>query len=95
MRPIRADVRTVFVIGIGAGDPEHLTLQAIAAMNRVDVFFTVDKGPATEDLSRLRGEWAVNMITCVKCVSLSVAIASRRAGRSASGILPRITICGR
>ena len=33
--------RTVYVIGIGAGDPEHLTLQAVAAMNRVDVFFTI------------------------------------------------------
>lgn len=63
MRPTRADVRTVFVIGIGAGDPEHLTLQAIAAMNRVDVFFTVDKGPATEDLSRLRGELLARHVT--------------------------------
>ena len=36
--------RTVYVIGIGAGDPEHLTLQAVAAMNRADVFFTIDKG---------------------------------------------------
>ena len=27
-------------------DPEHLTLQAVAAMNRVDVFFTIDKGEA-------------------------------------------------
>jgi len=46
--------RTVYVIGIGAGDPEHLTLQAVAAMNRVDVFFTIDKGEATADLSDLR-----------------------------------------
>jgi precorrin-6A synthase len=49
-------VRTLYVIGIGAGDPDHLTLQAVAAMNRVDVFFTVDKGPATRDLARLREE---------------------------------------
>lgn len=46
--------RTVYVIGIGAGDPEHLTLQAVAAMNRVDVFFTIDKGGATADLADLR-----------------------------------------
>jgi precorrin-6A synthase len=46
--------RTVYVIGIGAGDPEHLTLQAVAAMNRVDVFFTIDKGEATADLIALR-----------------------------------------
>ncbi len=41
-------MRTVYVIGIGAGDPDHLTLQAVAAMNRVDVFLTVDKGAASD-----------------------------------------------
>jgi precorrin-6A synthase len=49
-------VRTVYVIGIGAGDPEHLTLAAVAAMNRVDVFFTIDKGEAKADLVALRTE---------------------------------------
>jgi precorrin-6A synthase len=48
--------RTIYVIGIGAGNPEHLTLQAVAAMNRVDVFFTIDKGEATADLAALRAE---------------------------------------
>jgi len=47
-------VRTVYVIGIGAGDPEHLTLQAVAAMNRADVFFTIDKGEEKADLAGLR-----------------------------------------
>jgi precorrin-6A synthase len=46
--------RRIYVIGIGAGDPDHLTLQAVAAMNRVDVFFTIDKGEATADLADLR-----------------------------------------
>jgi precorrin-6A synthase len=48
--------RTVYVIGIGAGNPEHLTLQAVAAMNGIDVFFTIDKGEATADLAALRAE---------------------------------------
>src|SRR4051812_10452927 len=48
--------RTVYVIGIGAGHPEHLTLQAVAAMNRVDVFFTIDKGEAAADLGAFRAE---------------------------------------
>ncbi len=56
-------MRTVYVIGIGAGDPEHLTLQAIAAMNRVDVFFTVDKGAAKDDLGRLRTELLARHVT--------------------------------
>ena len=46
--------RTILVIGIGAGDPEHVTLQAIRALNRVDVFFAPDKGEEKEDLSALR-----------------------------------------
>lgn len=44
--------RTVLVIGIGAGDPEHLTLQAAAAIGRADVFFEIDKG--VPDLAALR-----------------------------------------
>jgi precorrin-6A synthase len=47
-------VRTICVIGIGAGDPEHLTLQAVAAMNRVDVFFLIEKGEVTGELAQLR-----------------------------------------
>lgn len=49
-------MRTVQVIGIGAGDPEHLTLQAVAAMRRTDVFLTIDKGEPTADLAGLRAE---------------------------------------
>jgi precorrin-6A synthase len=55
--------RTVYVIGIGAGDPEHLTLQAVAAMNRVDVFFTIDKGEATDDLAALRKDLLARHVT--------------------------------
>ncbi|WP_238011979.1 precorrin-6A synthase (deacetylating) [Dactylosporangium sp. AC04546] len=47
-------MRKVLVIGIGAGDPEHVTVQAIAAMNAVDVFFVLDKGGATSDLTAAR-----------------------------------------
>ncbi len=54
-------MRTVYVIGIGAGDPEHLTLQAVAAMNRVDVFFTIDKG--VPDLAGLRAELLARHVT--------------------------------
>jgi precorrin-6A synthase len=46
----------VLVIGIGAGDPDHLTLQAVKALNRVDVFFVMDKGDGARELTRLRHE---------------------------------------
>ncbi|EHN78537.1 precorrin-6A synthase (deacetylating) [Streptomyces coelicoflavus] len=49
-------VRTIHVIGIGAGDPEQLTLQAVGALRSTDVFFVLDKGEAKADLVRLRRE---------------------------------------
>ena len=49
-------MRKVFVIGIGAGNPDYVTVQAINALNEVDVFFVLDKGAEKEDLIRLRRE---------------------------------------
>ena len=49
-------MRKVFVIGIGAGNPDYVTVQAINALNAVDVFFIMDKGQEKEDLTRLRKE---------------------------------------
>jgi precorrin-6A synthase len=49
-------MRRVLVIGIGAGDPEQVTVQAIKALNQADVFFVMDKGPDTRDLTALRRE---------------------------------------
>jgi precorrin-6A synthase len=49
-------VRTIHVIGIGAGDPDYVTAQAVAALNATDVFFAMDKGAAKSDLVALRRE---------------------------------------
>ena len=46
--------RKVMIIGLGAGNPDFLTIQAIDAMNRVDVFFIPDKGAEKAELSRVR-----------------------------------------
>ena len=32
------------IIGIGAGNPEHMTIEAIEALNRADILFIPDKG---------------------------------------------------
>ncbi|MGH9013239.1 MAG: precorrin-6A synthase (deacetylating) [Acidimicrobiia bacterium] len=56
-------MKKLFVIGIGAGHPEHVTVQAINAMNTVDVFFVMDKGGAKEDLVRIRKEICERYIT--------------------------------
>jgi len=42
------------VIGIGAGDPEHVTAQAVRALNEAEVFFIIDKGIAADELVALR-----------------------------------------
>lgn len=46
--------RKVMIIGIGAGNPDFVTIQAIDAMNRADVFFIPDKGMEKADLRRVR-----------------------------------------
>ena len=51
------------VIGIGSGDPDHLTREAVAALNRVDVFVVADKGAAKRDLVSLREEICRTLIT--------------------------------
>lgn len=47
-------MRTILVIGIGAGNPDYLTVQAINAMNRATVFFMPDKGEEKAGLNAIR-----------------------------------------
>ncbi len=42
------------VIGIGTGDPDQVTLQAMKALNRADLILLPRKGAAKEDLADLR-----------------------------------------
>jgi precorrin-6A synthase len=37
-------MRSIHVIGIGVGDPDYVTTQAIRALNDTQVFFAMDKG---------------------------------------------------
>src|SRR5580704_14112259 len=56
-------MRKVFVIGIGAGNPDYVTVQAINALNEVDVFFIIDKGEEKQDLVRQRKQICERYIT--------------------------------
>lgn len=47
-------MKKVLLIGIGAGNPDYVTMQAVKALNEVDVFFFLDKGDAKSDLADLR-----------------------------------------
>jgi len=49
-------MKELLAIGIGPGDPEQVTVQAIRALNRVGVVFVVDKGAEKRDLAALREE---------------------------------------
>lgn len=47
---------TLSLIGIGTGNPQHLTLQAVAALNACDLILIPLKGPGKDDLAGLRRE---------------------------------------
>lgn len=49
-------MRKLFAIGIGTGNPDHLTVQAVKALKSVDVVFLLDKGSGKADLGHVRRE---------------------------------------
>lgn len=56
-------MKTILIVGIGTGNPEHLTVQAINALNRADVLFIPDKGEGKADLADLRREIVARYVT--------------------------------
>ncbi|MCI4674682.1 precorrin-6A synthase (deacetylating) [Candidatus Mycolicibacterium alkanivorans] len=56
-------MRRIHVIGIGAGDPDYVTAQAVRALNDTEVFFAMDKGEAKSDLVGLRREICSRFVT--------------------------------
>ncbi|MGD0555478.1 MAG: precorrin-6A synthase (deacetylating) [Streptosporangiaceae bacterium] len=49
-------MRELLVIGMGPGHPDQITVQAVQALNRVDVFFRIDKGDTKSGLNAARDE---------------------------------------
>jgi precorrin-6A synthase len=49
-------MRKILIIGMGTGNPEHITIQAINALRQVNVLFITDKGRDKDELARLRRE---------------------------------------
>ncbi|MGF6399791.1 precorrin-6A synthase [Pseudomonas frederiksbergensis] len=56
-------MKKLLVIGVGAGNPDYITMQAVKALNRVDVFFLMDKGQSKDQLIDLRREICERYIT--------------------------------
>lgn len=56
-------MKQLLIIGIGAGNPDYVTMQAVKALNRADVFFLMDKGQSKDSLIDLRREICERYIT--------------------------------
>ena len=56
-------MKRILVIGIGTGNIDHLTVEAINSLNRADAIFILDKGEATADLAQLRKDICARYIT--------------------------------
>ena len=54
---------TLHLIGIGTGNPDHLTLQAIKALNAADLVMIPRKGDSKADLAELRRAICTEVIT--------------------------------
>jgi len=55
--------RRIVLVGIGTGNPEHMTIQAINALNRLDVVLVPRKGQAKADLADVRLEICKRYLT--------------------------------
>ncbi len=72
-------MRKILIIGIGAGNPDYLTVQAIDALNRVDMFFIPDKGAEKAALRELREEILARFVKNAAYKTVGVDIPKRRA----------------
>ena len=53
----------LLLVGIGTGNPEHLTLQAVRALNAAEIILIPRKGPDKADLAELRRAICADVVT--------------------------------
>ena len=73
-------MRRILVIGIGAGDPRHMTVEAIEALNAADALFLLDKGGAKADLMQVREAICDRFLTNPACRRVIAPSPPRDAG---------------
>lgn len=56
-------MRHILIVGIGAGNPEHITIQAINALNCADALFLPKKGENKADLANIRRDIIERYVT--------------------------------
>ncbi|MDR6755720.1 precorrin-6A synthase [Mycoplana sp. BE70] len=71
--------RTILIIGIGAGNPEHITVQAINALNRADVLLIPTKGEEKSFLADMRRDICERYLTNPDTRIHDYAVPQRRA----------------
>lgn len=72
-------MRHILIVGIGSGNPEHLTVQAINALNRADVLFIPTKGAKKADLANVRRDICERYVTNPQSQTVEYALPVRRA----------------
>jgi len=86
MRKNRGQTVThLYLIGIGSGNPEHVTIQAINAMNKADVIFIPTKGVAKSDLADVRREICARYVTRSDIRYVDYAVPTRRVAERTYG----------
>lgn len=70
--------RTILIIGIGAGNPEHMTIQAINALNRADVLLIPTKGEEKAFLADMRRDICERYLTNEETRIHDFAVPKRR-----------------
>ncbi|WP_331372301.1 precorrin-6A synthase (deacetylating) [Sinorhizobium chiapasense] len=79
-------MRHILIIGIGAGNPEHVTIQAINALNKADVLFIPTKGAKKTELAEVRREICARYVTRSESHTVEFSVPVRQTeGRSYSG----------
>lgn len=56
-------MREVVIVGIGAGNPDHMTMEAVGALNSAHVVFIPDKGAEKSELRRVRQDICSRFVT--------------------------------
>jgi precorrin-6A synthase len=72
-------MRKILIIGIGAGDPDYLTMQAVKALNAADVFFIPDKGAEKAALRQRRMAICERFVTGTSHRFVDVKLPARNA----------------
>lgn len=75
-------MKELLLVGIGAGDPDYITQQAIKALRRSNVIFLMDKGPAKHKLNALRRE------ICERFPAAALHVSRKECSQSASATPP-------